>query len=197
MLWLAVTLWFVNRTARSKTTAVGYNRCVTRRRTRDENNAVRFREGAENQNRAGDTQPVRSSLTSLQGGAIIGTSWPLEDDIGRISPLSEICLFIYLSQLTSCGPFRDFYKELFCSFIEVRQFFKIIFPPLYVYGCTALVSFQSSFSFHYFVSVHVMHNPSIIVTVSVWNKKNLKHIQFITLLIKNRKSAYISSIDIV
>ena len=54
-----------------------YNRCVTGRRPRDENHAVRFRQSAENRSRAWDTQPIRSSLTSLQGGVNIGTPWLL------------------------------------------------------------------------------------------------------------------------
>ena len=49
--------------------AIGYNRCVTGRRPRDENHAVRFRQSAENRCRVRDTQPISSSLTSLEGGA--------------------------------------------------------------------------------------------------------------------------------
>ncbi len=39
--------------------AVEYNRCVTGRRSRDENHAVSFRQSAENRSRARDTQVTR------------------------------------------------------------------------------------------------------------------------------------------
>ena len=42
--------------------AVGYNRCVTGRRPRDENYAVRFGQNAENRSRAWDTQSIRGRL---------------------------------------------------------------------------------------------------------------------------------------
>ena len=67
---------------------VGYNRCVNGSRPHGDNLAVRFRQSEENRSRAWDTQPIRSSLTSLQGGASVGTPWPPEKDMGR-SPLSE------------------------------------------------------------------------------------------------------------
>ena len=74
----------------STTRAVGYNRCVTGRRPRDENHVVRFGQRAENHSREGyaANQRVRSSLTSLQGGASVGTPWLPEEDIGRRNPLS-------------------------------------------------------------------------------------------------------------
>ena len=53
--------------------AVGYNRCVTGRRPRDENHAVRFRQSAENRNRAWDTQPIRSSCKGFQALAPPGS----------------------------------------------------------------------------------------------------------------------------
>ena len=43
-----------------------------------------------------------TSLMSLPGGASVGTPWLLEEDMGRRSPLSEICLSIYL--LTNNKP---------------------------------------------------------------------------------------------
>ena len=39
--------------------ALGYNRCVTGRRPRDENHVVRFGQSAENRSRALDTQSTR------------------------------------------------------------------------------------------------------------------------------------------
>ena len=48
--------------------AVGYNRCVTGRRSRNENHAVRFRLRAENRSRARDTQLVRGVSNELARG---------------------------------------------------------------------------------------------------------------------------------
>ena len=75
--------------------ALGYNRCVTGRRPRDENHVVSFKRSAENYSRTWDTQPIRSSLTSLQGDASIGTRWLPEED-SRRNPLSEY-MSLYLS----------------------------------------------------------------------------------------------------
>ena len=85
---------------------VGYNRCVTGR-IPHENHAVRFGQSAENGSRAWDTQPIISSLTSLQRGASVGTPWLPEEDMGR-SPLSEyMSLHLSLKTTTNSGPFRE------------------------------------------------------------------------------------------
>ena len=68
--------------------ALGYDRCVTGRRPRDENHAVRFRQRAENRSRMWDTQPTRLSLKSLQVRATVGTPWPPVKDMERRRPLS-------------------------------------------------------------------------------------------------------------
>ena len=75
--------------------AVGYNRCVTGRISRDENHAVRFRQSAENRSRAWDTQLIRG-VSAYKGGASVGTLWLPEEDMGRRSPLSEY-MSLYLS----------------------------------------------------------------------------------------------------
>ena len=119
--------------------AVGYNRCVTERRPCDENHAVRFRQSTENRSRARDTPPIRSSLTSLQGGESVGTPWLLEEDMGR-SPLSlSICLSTHLSHTTEASTlFRIkceryiFIKKCIRSFIEVRKLCLIMFPLVFV-----------------------------------------------------------------
>ena len=82
---------------------LGYNRCVTGRRPRDENYAVRFRQSAENWSRPWDTQPTRSSLTSLQGGASVGTAWKkIWEEVLSLS----IYISSSISQLTTnSGPF--------------------------------------------------------------------------------------------
>ena len=48
--------------------ALRSNRCVTGRRSRDENHAVRFRQSAENRSRARDTQPTRGVSGELARG---------------------------------------------------------------------------------------------------------------------------------
>ena len=45
--------------------ALRSNRCVTGRRSRDENHAVRFRQSAENRSRVGDTQLIRGVSDGL------------------------------------------------------------------------------------------------------------------------------------
>ena len=73
--------------------ALGSNRYVTGRRSRDENPAVTFRQSAKNRSRARDTQP------NLQGGASVGTpgSWKIwEEEVLSLS----ICLSTHLSHTT-------------------------------------------------------------------------------------------------
>ena len=79
------------------TRALGYNRGVTGRKPRDENHAVRFGQSAENGSRAWDTQLIRSSLTSLQGGASVGTPWLPEEDMRRIPLSGYISLHLTLN----------------------------------------------------------------------------------------------------
>ena len=47
---------------------LGYNRCVTGRRLREVNHEVTFRQSAENQSRAWDTQPIRGVSYELARG---------------------------------------------------------------------------------------------------------------------------------
>ena len=88
--------------------AVGFNKCVTGRISRDENHAVRFRQRAENRSRAWDTHPIRGVSDELaRGGASVGIPWLLEED-----NLKKSFLWVYvspsISQLTTnCGPFRE------------------------------------------------------------------------------------------
>ena len=65
VLWLAVTLWLVNS---STIRALAYNRCVSRKRSRDENHAVRFRQSADNHSRPRDMQPGRGVSDELARG---------------------------------------------------------------------------------------------------------------------------------
>ena len=65
VLWQSVTLWLVNRGA---IRALGYNRCVTGRRSRDENHAIRFRQSEENHSQVWDTQPTRGVSDELARG---------------------------------------------------------------------------------------------------------------------------------
>ena len=105
----------------STTRALGYDRCVTGKRPRDENHVVRFVQRIVGER--GTFSWLEASLTSLQVGARFGTPWLLEEDMGR-SPLSEICLSIYLS--THNGPLEDKMRDIFIkkcvrSFIEVHK----------------------------------------------------------------------------
>ena len=83
VVWQAVTLWLVNRTARS-----GHSG-TTGRRPCDENHAVRFRQSAEDAVERRTGSRSEASLTSLQWGASVGTHWLPGEDMGRRSPLSE------------------------------------------------------------------------------------------------------------
>ena len=104
--------------------ALVYNRCVTGRRPRDENHAVRFGQSAENHSRAWGTQPIRSSLTSLQGGANVDTPWLPVKDMEKSPPSEYICLSIYLSANNKQWALSKikweiyFYKEVFRSFVH-------------------------------------------------------------------------------
>ena len=120
--------------------ALGYNRCVTGRRAHDENHVGRFRQSAKNRSRTWDTQLIRLSLTSLQGGASIGTPWLPVEDMGRRSPFSEyIYLSTHLSHTTETSTLSRikcegyiFIKKCVCSFIEVRKLCLIMFPLIFV-----------------------------------------------------------------
>ena len=73
--------------------------CVTGRGSREENHAVSFRQSAENCSPAWNTQPIRSSLMSLQGGASVGTPWP-QKKIWKEVPSLSICPSIHLLHTT-------------------------------------------------------------------------------------------------
>ena len=102
--------------------AVGYNRCVTRRRPRHENHAVRFRQSAENRCRARDTQPIRGVAACK--GMQACTCRLLEEYMGRRSPPSEyISLHPSLTHHRNINPFENkvweiyYFKEV-CSFVH-------------------------------------------------------------------------------
>ena len=104
--------------------AVGYNRCVTGRRPCDENHAFRFGQSAENCSRAWNTQLIRSSLTSLQGGASVGTLWLTEENMGR-SPLSEYMSSPSISQpTTNSGLFKEWNERYI--FIKKKWFVRLL-----------------------------------------------------------------------
>ena len=77
---------FCNQEDDSAIRALGYNRCVTGRRPRDENQAVRFRQNAENRGRARDTKLIRGVSDEL---ASVDTPWLQEEDTERRILLSE------------------------------------------------------------------------------------------------------------
>ena len=121
--------------------ALRSNRCVTRRRPRDENHAIKFGQSTENCNWAWDTQPIRVSLTSLQEGTSIGTPWLLEETKRRRSPLSEyMSLHPSLTHHRNINPFKNkvweiyFYKEV-CLFVRSLKFVNYVWLcfRLYLY----------------------------------------------------------------
>ena len=124
----------------STVSALRSNRCVTGRRSRDENHAVRFRESAENRSRARDAQPNWGVSDELARGC---KRWhPLAP--GR-SPLSlSICLSTHLSHNTETSTLSRikceryfFYKEV-CSFFHWSSSF--MFPLVYVCGNITILS---------------------------------------------------------
>ena len=107
--------------------ALGYNRCVTRRTPRDENQAVRFRQSAENRSRAKDMQPTRGVLAckGVQALAPPGSWMKIwEEEVLSLS----ICLSTHLSHTTKTSTLSRikceryiFIKECVCSFIKLRK----------------------------------------------------------------------------
>ena len=97
VLWQAVTLWLVNSSAIG---ALGYNRCVTGRRSRNEHHVVKFRQSAENRSRARDTQPIRGVSDELARGC---KRWhPLAP--GRRYGKKKSSLWVYVSPPISHTP---------------------------------------------------------------------------------------------
>ena len=120
--------------------ALGYNRCVTGRIPRDENHEVWFRQWSE-----GHAADQRSSLTSLPGGASIGTPWLPEEDMVRrplSTHLSRNTETLTLSKI-KCEKYI-FLKKFVRSFIEVIN-------QCYDYSYTTVVSefeLQSCYYIH-------------------------------------------------
>ena len=93
--------------------ALGYNRCVTRRRDLDRVQRIAVERGICSRSEA--------SLTSLQEGASVGTPRLLEEDIGR-SPLS-LSLSICLSHIPETSTLLRIKCERYifikkCSFVH-------------------------------------------------------------------------------
>ena len=118
---------------------LGYNRCVTGKRSRDENYAVRFRQSAENRSRARDTQPTRGVSDELARGC---KRWHLQAPRRRYWKKSSLWVYVsppILSHTTEtsnlsrikCGRYI-FIKKCVRSFIEVRKLCLIIFPLVFV-----------------------------------------------------------------
>ena len=106
--------------------ALRYNRCVTGRRPCDENHVVRFGQSAENHSRVWETQSIRLSLTSLQGGASIVNPWLLEEDMERSPPSEYMALHPSITHHRNINPFENkvryiFIKKCVRLFIEVRK----------------------------------------------------------------------------
>ena len=106
--------------------ALGYNRCVTRRRPHDEKHAVRFRESRESQSSIGHAVDQVISDEVARGCK----HWHPLVPGRRYGKKSSLRIYVSpsISQLiTNCGPFSRikwdiyFYKEVFCSFIEFQK----------------------------------------------------------------------------
>ena len=115
--------------------ALGYNMCVIGRRPRDENHAVRFRQGAENRSRARDTQPIWGVSDEH---ASVGTPWFLEEDIGR-SPLSDyMSLHPSLTHHRNINPFENKVWEIYflwrSVFVHSLKFINYIWICMWVYN---------------------------------------------------------------
>ena len=100
--------------------ALGSNRCLTGRRPRDKNHAVRFRRSAENRSQTRDTQPIRGVSDEL---ASVCKSWHLLA-LGRRYEKKKSSLWLYVSPPhRNINPFENkvweiyFYKEV-CSFVH-------------------------------------------------------------------------------
>ena len=117
--------------------ALGYNRCVTERRPRDENHAVRFRQSAENRSRAWDLQSVRGVSDELAKGCKcwhpLGSRKKIWEEVLSLS----ICLSTHLSHTTETSTLSRikceryiFINKCVRSFIEVRKLSYLPTPPL-------------------------------------------------------------------
>ena len=98
-----------------------YNRCVTGRRPRDEKHAVRFRDSAENNSRARDTQLIRGVSDELASGC---KRWHTLAP-GRRYGKKKSSLWVYVSPPISHTPqnhqpFREHILERVdaCSFVH-------------------------------------------------------------------------------
>ena len=123
--------------------ALGSNRWVIGGRSRDENHASDLDREQRIAVERGTRSRSEASLTSLQGGAIVGTLWLLEEDMGRRSTLSEyMSLHPSLTNHRNVNPLENkvweiyFIKKCVRSFIEVRKLCLIMFPLVYLYGYT-------------------------------------------------------------
>ena len=124
-----------------------YNRCVTGRRPRDENHAVIFGLSAENRSRARDTQPIRSSLTNLQGGASFGTPVSLKKIWKEVVSLRK-CLSIYLSTNNKLWAlFENKMRDIILKTSVFRSF--IIFDYVSVCICIAAIKHQEKDIYSY------------------------------------------------
>ena len=125
--------------------ALRSNRCVTGRRSHDENHTVRFRQSAENRSQARDTQPTSGVSDELARGC---KRWHLLAP-GRRYRKKKSSLCTHLSHTSEksttsrikCDISIYFIKKCVGSFIEVRKLCLIMFPLVYVlrlYNITCL-----------------------------------------------------------
>ena len=118
VLWQAVTLWLVNNSA---IRALGYNRYVTGRRSRDENHAVRFRQNGENRSRARDTQPIRNVSDKL---AMECKHWhPLTPRRRYGQKKSSLWVYVFYPSLTYKRNIKPFENKVWELYFLLRSVF--------------------------------------------------------------------------
>ena len=114
----------------STISVVGYNRCVTERRSRDENHAVRFGQSAENRIRARDTQPIRGVADQLARSCKHlqppGSRKKIREEVLSLS----ICLYIFLSTNNKLWTlFENKARYIFLKRSVFRSFIIVDYVP--------------------------------------------------------------------
>ena len=129
--WHAVTFWLVNRTTRSR-----HSGCVTGRRSRDENRAVRFRQSAEN-SRVRDTQPTRAVSDELARGC----NYSHPQAPGRRYRKKKTSLWVYMSlhpYLTHHRNINPFENKVWEMYIFIKKFVNYIWLCFHLYMYVAI-----------------------------------------------------------
>ena len=120
VLWQAVTSWLVNSSAIG---ALTYNRCLTGRRSRDENYVVRFKQSAENCSQARDMQTIRGVSDKLARGC----KHRHHLTPGRRYGKKKSSLRLSLKQQQRVGPLQNKMRDIFIRKCFVRHYLWLCF----------------------------------------------------------------------